>query len=514
MKKILGILIMTLLILSTILPLANSLKINNSLNDQIDQQQTQGDFCKIPSDTWCWAQSFKPTLPILTRVEIMVSGSYKCSIRSALDGADLTSISKTYPSPPHNWQFFDFPDITVTPESTYYIVLIPQNADASICGGDNNPYNRGCMYMSEDGGYTWGEPLTGDMQFKTYGNTEGCDDFMGLCIEPLGDAFLDIDDELSVYNLDDDGDDGVIVDLEGYNAYSCNLKDPFNNDLETTLNFRLSGMNEEEPLWMELRLKSDGASGRFEKALSSAKAAQCIIGFGPDDDIVINKEIEEISDLGFLTDENSNNNLQFSGIYCADDDSQKGHITQIMTWQHTVEWTWKEQDVDKLPIKKLMVRGIIENVESESYIADSSITSIGTNEFTIVEHYAYTIDPPSEPGINGPTEGKSGKAYDYEINNIGTSDVYFLIDWDDDSEIEHTDLTSPGMTETVSHTWTEDGTYNVKTRSMNKWGTMSNWVSLEVSMPKNKAKTIHTPILKLLENHQFLRLMLLGLFGT
>ena len=151
-----------------------------------------------------------------------------------------------------------------------------------------------------------------------------------------------------------------------------------------------------------------------------------------------------------------------------------------------------------------MVRAIVEDIGSESYISDSTISSIGLDEFTISDHYAYTLEPPAEPSIDGITKGKSGKSHDYTFDNIGTSDVYFLIDWDDDSEIEHTDLTSPGLTKTVSHKWLEDGTYNVKARSMNKWGIMSNWVTIEVSMPKNKAKTIHTPILKFIENYPIL----------
>ena len=482
------------MVLSTALPLVNSLKINNNINDQVDQQQTEVNFCKEPSDTWCWAQSFKPTLPILTRVEIMVSGGYKCSIRSGLSSSDLTSVTKNFPSPPHNWHFFDFPDIPVNPESTYYIILIPQNTDASICGAFNTAYTRGCMYMSEDGGATWGEPLDQDMQFKTYGTSEGCDEFMGLCVEPLGDALLDIGDELRVYNLDDDGDDGVMVDLEGYNTYTCNLEGPFEPDIETTLNFEFTGKNGKVSFWMELQINSKGEVRRGERALDNAHA---IIGFGPDGDIVFDKELDKVSDLGFIVDDNSNNNLQFSGIYCAM--CPLSWIGQSIIWQHPVQWTWEEHDVDELPIKKLMIRGIVENVEAESYISSSSISSIGIDGFTILEHYAYALDAPAEPRIDGPTKGSSGKAYDYEINNIGISNVYFLIDWDDDSELEYTDLTSTGVTKTVSHTWTADGTYNIKVRAMNEWGMMSDWAELGVTIPKKKV--INRPILNLLEDH-------------
>ena len=168
MKKIVIILVAMLLISSSVLTVVTSLKINSNLPDQVDQVQEEGGYCKIPSDSISYAQSFIPTLPILTRVEINVAGHYKCSIRSQLTGQDLTSVTEDYPLS-DEWRFFDFdPDLHVTPDETYYIVLIPQD-DAFICYGENTGYTRGCLQISEDGGYTWGYPRDSDMQFRTYG---------------------------------------------------------------------------------------------------------------------------------------------------------------------------------------------------------------------------------------------------------------------------------------------------------------------------------------------------------
>jgi len=173
-KKVIGILVMTLMIATAVLPLANSQKIalNNDVastlvnDDKLDQQQTQGSFSKIPSDITSYAQSFKPTLRTLTRVEIETSGKYKCSIRENLNGPDLTYVTEDYSQAGSH--FYDFPDITVIPEDTYYIVLIPQN-EAFVCYGENTPYTRGDLCTSEDLGNTWSEPLNEDLKFKTYG---------------------------------------------------------------------------------------------------------------------------------------------------------------------------------------------------------------------------------------------------------------------------------------------------------------------------------------------------------
>jgi len=480
---------------------ANDIITVNVNNDQLDQMMEDSHFSLLIEDSiLAAAQSFKPTLPTLTRVEIYGAGSYRCSIREDLDGSDLRTVTESYGDDEQDWLLFDFQDLTVTPESTYYIVLEPIGSDThSWCGYyQADIYQRGQGYYNRDGqGWTIPEEPYTDLMFRTYGMTEDCDGFMGLCVEPLGDAVLDIGDELHVYNLDDAGDDGVMIDLEGYNTYTCTLENPFETDAEATLNFELTGNNGKDPFWMELQVKSNKTKSDVRRGEHALGNAYSIIGFGPDDDIVYDEELDEEADLGFVVDDSSNNNFQFSGIYCAS--CPLRWIGQGIMWQHPVLWTWEGHDVNEMPIKKLIVRGIVENVDADSYISDSSISSIGIDGFTILEHYAYALDPPAGPSINGQTKGNSGKSYDYEISNIGVSDVYFLIEWDDGSEIEYTDLTSPGVTKTVSHIWTVDGTYNVKARAMSEEGMMSEWETLEVSMPKNKAT--NRPILNFLEKH-------------
>ena len=206
MKKIVGIFLITLMSATAFLPVANSLKINSIFVDQIDQVQDEGSFCKIASDSTSYGQSFKPTLPILTRVKINVAGHYKCSIRSQLTGQDLVSVTQNYPLS-SEWRFFDFnPDLHVTPDETYYIVLIPQD-DAFICYGENTGYTRGCLQISEDGGYTWGEPLDEDMQFITYGTSVSqgtvhnvdTNSWYNWIQDAIDDPSTDANDEIHVY---------------------------------------------------------------------------------------------------------------------------------------------------------------------------------------------------------------------------------------------------------------------------------------------------------------------------
>jgi hypothetical protein len=80
---------------------------------------------------WC-AQSFKPNLPVLTKVKLLVYKSdIDCvlilSIKKELNGNDLVVMSKGSNEIPNidniGWITFDFPDINVLVNETYYIFV-------------------------------------------------------------------------------------------------------------------------------------------------------------------------------------------------------------------------------------------------------------------------------------------------------------------------------------------------------------------------------------------------------
>ena len=132
------------------------------------------------------AQSFKPTLPILTRVKLFLSDmNMTCdlivSIRSDINGSDLTSVSVNHSEIPafgdFDWIEFDFSDISVEVGETYYIVA------TSYCG--YGTYDDAyCWNSSTDDEYPHGESWGNsdwfpfwfshpyDLCFETYGITE------------------------------------------------------------------------------------------------------------------------------------------------------------------------------------------------------------------------------------------------------------------------------------------------------------------------------------------------------
>jgi hypothetical protein len=158
-------------------------------DDQLDQQQTSHDelavlVCRRDNNYYSKAaQSFKPTLNILTRVELKlykgesVEGYLNCSIRNSLDSNDLTSTSikaADIREKPGAWYEFDFPDINITTEETYYIILGTDNYQTECYWGlgIDNPYTRGdSWWCDKNNPWTLIEDYSKflDTCFRTYG---------------------------------------------------------------------------------------------------------------------------------------------------------------------------------------------------------------------------------------------------------------------------------------------------------------------------------------------------------
>lgn len=186
MKKILTIGIFIILILSG----AGALALSNNfisfpLNDEIDQSQTyQDDFIYVDSYIHL-AQSFVPTLNMLTRVELLLTKDpdfpptlpFQLAIRYSLTGDNLAysiiNPAQVPTFPNANWIEFDFNDIQVTTGETYYIVVYSDDNEGYLWGeATTNPYPDGMIEYSIDGGITWDSFTNLDGCFKTYGYNE------------------------------------------------------------------------------------------------------------------------------------------------------------------------------------------------------------------------------------------------------------------------------------------------------------------------------------------------------
>jgi len=105
--------------------------------------------------------------------------------------------------------------------------------------------------------------------------------------------------------------------------------------------------------------------------------------------------------------------------------------------------------------------------------------------------------PPSSPSINGPTSGKARTRYGYTVSSTDPDNdyVYYTVDWDDESVEEWIGPYTSGEEVTLEHSWTSQGSYNIKVKATDEWGSQSDWATISASMPKNK-QLINRPILR------------------
>ena len=110
--------------------------------------------------------------------------------------------------------------------------------------------------------------------------------------------------------------------------------------------------------------------------------------------------------------------------------------------------------------------------------------------------------PPSAPEITGETNGNAGTSYDYSIVAIDPDNdniAEYIVNWGDGNEETFTGPFASGVACIKSHTWTEKGTYTIKAKAKDINNAESDWGTLTVTMPKNKA--INKSFLYFLQQH-------------
>jgi len=112
--------------------------------------------------------------------------------------------------------------------------------------------------------------------------------------------------------------------------------------------------------------------------------------------------------------------------------------------------------------------------------------------------------PPESPSIEGPTEGKYNEEQTYTFSGTDpdSNNLYYYINWGDGSDIAKYGPYGSGRSISKSHTWFEQGSYTIQVKSKDIYNKETDWVSLEVSMPKAKSSNLS---LFFKENFSFLQ---------
>lgn len=152
-------------------------------NDELDIDQSYSNSVDRFYENIIIGQSFRPSLPELTRVELFVSkrgditSDFRLYIKETRTSETIltqTSVSSNMiPTVDRAWIMFDFADIEVDTEKTYYIFCTTDSGTEESYyewyQSNLNRYNDGLKYVSDDNGETWLQEVNTDCSFRTYG---------------------------------------------------------------------------------------------------------------------------------------------------------------------------------------------------------------------------------------------------------------------------------------------------------------------------------------------------------
>jgi hypothetical protein len=93
--------------------------------------------------------------------------------------------------------------------------------------------------------------------------------------------------------------------------------------------------------------------------------------------------------------------------------------------------------------------------------------------------------PPNIPEITGPAEGKPGNPYLFNMVTTDQQDhnVYYFVDWDDNTTSGWLGPYLSGTQIHVTHTWSEEGNYTVRVKAKDILDSESDWGTIQVIMP-------------------------------
>jgi len=452
--------------------------------DNPDQEQTQYDVT-IPISGLNWgAQSFQPTVKTLTSVELYIkrneqatNGRLTVSIREDLTGEDKTKIDLENEkiSTALSWVKFDFPDMHVEPDETYYIVVRPilasRRGEPGDCyywgAGRNTNYNRGIAHGSRDGGRSWVDDRTRDFCFKTYGDGE-------INNPPIANP-----DFAETYQ-------GVTVAID----VLANDIDPENDTISIVKVGRArNGTVEHTPPSPIVYYKPNEnftGSDTFDYLISDRNASEArkvpreSVGR-----VNITVKIAKVNaeDDTAVVDENSENNII---NVLSNDLGVNIIITDLTNPEHGTA---------------SIVEDKISYTPNPNYAGSDSFTYTITSELQEKDtaNVSITInninDPPNQPDRpNGPTSGIEEIEYEFSFiaSDPDNDDVYYKIDWDDG---EISDWIGPYSPEEIcenSHIFDDPGTYDIKVKAKDNYNAESTWsetLSIEID-DKNKAPAI------------------------
>jgi len=181
-----------------------------------------------------------------------------------------------------------------------------------------------------------------------------------------------------------------------------------------------------------------------------------------------------------------NDLVQFNG------DATGGHQPYYWHWDFGDDGTSDKQN----PTHRYTNPG---NYTVSLTVTDNEHDTSSDTTWTLIQE---SNNPPDKPTVDGQTNGKASEYYRYTFTAIDPegNNVYYYVEWGDDTNSGWIGSYNSGEQVTLSHCWDERGTYIIKVKAKDVFDAESDWAALGISMPKNKPY-INTPFAVFLENH-------------
>ena len=149
----------------------------------------------------------------------------------------------------------------------------------------------------------------------------------------------------------------------------------------------------------------------------------------------------------------------------------------------------------------------------EEYKA-SDISGFGACWMNEDDGYSYfgaisSGDPPVAPTISGPGSGSPGTTYTFTITATDPDgdDVYYYVDWGDDTNSGWIGPFASGTGGTATHSWSEEGDFVITAKAKDENGLIGPEATKSISMPRSRS------MLNFLENFPILYQFLKNFFG-
>ena len=219
------------------------------------------------------------------------------------------------------------------------------------------------------------------------------DTFMGLEVYPLGNAMLNIGDDLQVYNLENDCDDGVGINLKNtFNTYECTLENMLLSD-DASIMFQLNGTFNNAPFDMDLSIGSgyttDNGKGVYPVGFNgtASGAPSIIVTVYLDDVVQWSKTFATLTAVGNIEEVSLPLGVYpvgFNGTASGAPSIIAGPTDDSERWL----WTWADEGIYDLMIDSISVTMFDPNGAHDGMFSDASIYGCYMTDFTMNGHNA------------------------------------------------------------------------------------------------------------------------------